>query len=225
MRTWVAAVVVAVCLGMVGVGAVAVAVAAAQQHPPPPGVPTSTEAGLDLVTTRRAPQASRGDRVSGDRVSGLRLASSPPVRLTIPRIGVRTDLTALGLSRDGTLEVPRDGSMAGWYTGAPTPGALGPAVVAGHVTWKAAPAVFFRLGELRRGDRVQVLRRDGSTAVFTVRRTIRVRKDRFPTEQVYGPTDRAALRLITCGGRFDDETGSFLDNVVVLAELTNVSGR
>lgn len=220
MRTWVAAVVVAVCLGMVGVGAVAVVVAAAAQHPPPPGVPATTEAGLGLVTTERAPQASLGDRVSG-----LRLASSPPVRLTVPRIGVRTDLTALGLTRGGTLEVPRDGRMAGWYTGAPTPGALGPAVVAGHVTWKAAPAVFFRLGELRRGDRVQVLRRDGSTAVFTVRRTIRVRKDRFPTEQVYGATDHAALRLITCGGRFDDQSGSFEDNVVVLAELTDVTGR
>jgi len=50
------------------------------------------------------------------------LAAAPPVRIRIPAIGVDSALIGLGLQADGTLEVPADGSVAGWFTGAPTPG-------------------------------------------------------------------------------------------------------
>ena len=61
------------------------------------------------------------------------MASSTPIRVQIPAIGVDSELMELGLQADGTMEVPPGGFPAGWYTGAPTPGELGPAVIAGHV--------------------------------------------------------------------------------------------
>jgi hypothetical protein len=79
--------------------------------------------------------------------------------------------------------------------------------------------VFFRLGNLRPGDRVTVSRRDGSVAVFEISRVRHYPKNRFPTELVYGNTDDAALRLITCGGSFNFSTGHFVDNVIAFGTL------
>ncbi len=134
-------------------------------------------------------------------------------------IGVDVDVMDLGLTDTGSLEVPPGAFPAGWYTGSPTPGELGPSVLAGHVSWNGTPGVFERLGELARGDEVSVVRDDGSTAVFTVERTRQYAKDAFPTSTVYGDLDHAGLRLITCGG-LDPDTGLYDDNVVVFARLT-----
>ncbi len=125
----------------------------------------------------------------------------------------------LGLRRDGTLEVPPQGFPAGWYTGAPTPGELGPAIIAGHVDWGGHPGVFHELRDLAPGDEVAVDRRDGSTAVFRVTRVEQFPKDAFPTAAVYGDIDHAGLRLITCGGSFDRRARSYDDNIVAFAEL------
>ena len=149
------------------------------------------------------------------------LPASRPLRLEIPSIDVSTgSLLALGTNTDGSLEVPKEFDRAGWWTPGPTPGQFGPAVTAGHVDPKRGPAVFYRLGQLRPGAEVRVQRADGRVARFTVDRVDRFAKDDFPTAQVYGnTTNRAELRLITCGGDFDRRTGHYVDNVVAFAHL------
>jgi sortase (surface protein transpeptidase) len=129
-------------------------------------------------------------------------------------------LVELGLEEDGTMDVPGP-SVAGWFSGGPSPGALGPAVIAGHVTWDG-PAVFYRLHTMRRGDEVAVTREDGRTAVFTVSRVARYPKSQFPSRAVYGAIDHAGLRLITCAGKYDAASSRYSDNVVVFAKLTSV---
>jgi sortase (surface protein transpeptidase) len=155
------------------------------------------------------------------------LPASKPVSLTIPAIGVESALIRLGQTADGTLEVPAPGrnyDKAGWYRYSPTPGVLGPSVIVGHVdSATTGPSVFFRLGKLRPRDQVRVTRTDGSVAIFEVDDVRRFRKARFPTKLVYGDTDHAALRLITCGGPFDS-AGHYRDNVVVLASLVGSEG-
>ena len=140
-----------------------------------------------------------------------------PVSLTIPLIGVKTRLITLGLAAGGALQVPSSTSVAGWYTGSPRPGAIGSAIIVGHIDSLTGPGVFFRLSELRRGDDVYVARADGTTAEFRVTSVQTYLKDRFPTQTVYGPTPDAELRLITCGGAFDPATGHYLSNIVVYA--------
>lgn len=147
------------------------------------------------------------------------MVAAAPVRLQIPSIGVDSELTDLGLRADGTLEVPSSGFPAGWYTGAPTPGELGPAIIAGHVDWGGRPGVFFDLRDLSSGDDIAITRRDGSTARFRVTRVEQFAKDDFPTQAVYGDLDHAGLRLITCGGAFDRQMRSYADNLVAFAEL------
>jgi hypothetical protein len=147
------------------------------------------------------------------------LAASRPVRVQIPAIGVDSELMDLGLQDDGTLEVPPEGFPAGWFTGAPTPGERGPAVIAGHVDWGGAPGVFAELRDVVAGDEIDVIREDGSTAVFRVREVGQYAKDAFPTAAVYGDLDHAGLRVITCGGDFDHAAQSYVDNTVVFADL------
>jgi Sortase domain len=142
-----------------------------------------------------------------------------PVRLTIPAIGVRTRLIRLGVTKAGTLQAPGSTSVAGWYTGSPRPGAIGAAVIAGHIDSYLGPGVFFRLRVLRPGELVYVRRANHSLAVFRVTRVRTYLKTRFPTQAVYGPVPDAQLRLITCGGTFDAATGHYLSNVVVFAIL------
>ena len=142
---------------------------------------------------------------------------SPPVRLSIPTIGVRSSLVRLGLAPDGSMEVPVDYGRAGWFTEGTLPGETGPAVIAGHVDSKSGPAVFYRLGKLRRGDTIEVDRADGVRLRFVVEERAEYPKASFPSEAVYGPVLWAALRLVTCGGEFDRARRSYRDNVVVYA--------
>jgi Sortase domain len=146
-------------------------------------------------------------------------AVAAPVRLVIPAIGVATPLVRLGLEADGAMAVPGDFGRAGWFTGGPVPGQVGPAVIAGHVDSRTGPAVFYRLRELRAGQAVLVERADGSRLRFVVERARSYPKAGFPTAAVFGPVPAAELRLITCGGDFDRARGSYRDNLVVFARL------
>ena len=140
-----------------------------------------------------------------------------PVALTIPLIGVRTHLITLGLTTSGELQVPSSTSVAGWYTGSPRPGAIGSAIIVGHIDSLSGPGVFYRLPELAAGDKIYVKRADGTLIEFRVASVQTYLKDHFPTEKVYGPVPDAELRLITCGGAFDASTGHYLSNIVVYA--------
>lgn len=150
------------------------------------------------------------------------LPKAAPVSLDIDAIGVHSRLHDLGLDSTGAIEAPsgRRYNEAAWYRHSPMPGSLGPSIILGHVDSASdGPSVFFRLGELARGDRISVTRTDGSIARFTVRTIARYSKEDFPTERVYGNLDHAGLRLITCGGAFNDAIGHYEDNVVVFARL------
>lgn len=146
---------------------------------------------------------------------------SAPVSLHIPKIGVTTSLVPLGLNPDHTIQVPplNQPMQAGWYTGAPTPGELGPAVILGHIDSSKGPAVFYHLDQLQPGDTAEVTRTDGLVARFVVDAVREYAKDHFPTQDVYGPLGYAGLRLITCGGTFDRHTRQYLDNTVIYAHL------
>jgi sortase (surface protein transpeptidase) len=184
-------------------------------RPPPLGVATVPVPTGPIVSpsARLEPGHSR----SADPRSATPAPVARPVSLTIPLIGVRTSLVTLGLTANGTLEVPSSTAVAGWYTGSARPGSVGPSVILGHVDSLSGPGVFYRLSELQRGDRVYVTRADGTTVEFRVTAVQIYLKASFPTQAVYGGTPYPELRLITCGGTFDYATGHYLSNTIVYA--------
>ncbi|HEX2134216.1 MAG TPA: class F sortase [Actinophytocola sp.] len=150
--------------------------------------------------------------------SAVTSGAGVPVEVRIPAIGATSSLMPLGLNPDRTVEVPPvdEPMRAGWFTGGPAPGEPGPAVLLGHVNGGGRPGIFARLAELEPGDEVLVRRTD-DTVRFTVRRVDQVPKTEFPADAVYGDTPGPELRLITCGGAFDEDAGSYRDNVIVYA--------
>lgn len=155
----------------------------------------------------------------------LVLTAAEPVSLSIPAIGVTSALSTLGRNADGTVEVPSldDPNVgAGWFRDSPPPGSLGPSVILGHVdSRRFGPGVFYDLRDLQPGDTVEITRTDGTVAVFAVDSVEIVPKATFPTLRVYGNIDHAGLRLITCGGDFDESARSYDDNVVAFASLVS----
>jgi hypothetical protein len=187
-------------------GAVAVSIAlGAQEHAPQPSLTAAGATG---------PSAGRARS----------LRHSLPVAIEIPAIGVHSALLRLGVKADGSIQVPplyKRPSEAAWYKYSVTPGQIGTSVIEGHVDNYAGPAVFFRLGALRPGDKVDVRLADGVTAVFRVTGVRQYPKSRFPARTIYRQTRYAALRLITCGGAFDYSTRQYLSSTVVFASLTS----
>ena len=137
-----------------------------------------------------------------------------PTVVEIRSIDVRAKIRGVGLNQDGSMEVPPFGS-AGWYRKGPKPGEPGSSVVVAHVDSYEGPDVFFRLHELRRGDTVMIHRADGSTGRWRVLTSEQTPKDELPVERIWNDTRRRVLRLVTCGGNFNEATGHYEDNITV----------
>jgi sortase (surface protein transpeptidase) len=190
-----------VAAGLIAAGAVVLGICVSRSSGPPQPGADAARPGLPVA-------------------AGPVLGASQPVRVDIPRIGVHAPLISLGLKPDGSVAVPslKQARLASWYDQGPTPGEVGPAVLLGHVDSKKGPAVFFELGRMRPGDRIDVARKDRTVARFTVDSVERVPKAQFPTNRVYGDLAYAGIRLITCGGGFDGH--HYTGNVIVYGHLT-----
>ncbi|HUK72093.1 MAG TPA: class F sortase [Streptosporangiaceae bacterium] len=175
----------------------------------------TTPAPLPHPAAAIAPTPAGQEVAVGGRSAGYQ--TPRPVALVIPAIGVNARLVDLGLTAAGTVQVPADPASPGWYTGSSRPGAIGSSVLLGHIDSPSGPAVFYRLGQLRPGERVYVRRADGTLAVFRIDAVRRYLKSHFPTAAVYGPAPDPELRLISCTGVFDQNLKSYLSNVVVYA--------
>jgi hypothetical protein len=208
-----AAIIIAAGLLAITVGTVGLLTrhSTAAMRPPPIGVATVPAPAGPIVSQ---PAALPG---SARLTTARPVPVARPVSLIIPMIGVKTQLIKLGLTADGVLQVPSSTTVAGWYSGSPRPGAIGPAIIEGHVDSLTGPGVFYRLSELQPGDRIYIGRADGTTVEFRVTAAQTYLKAYFPTAAVYGPTPDPELRLITCGGTFDYATGHYLSNTIIYA--------
>ncbi|SCG44465.1 class F sortase [Micromonospora halophytica] len=225
-RPWRAAgAAVVVLLAVAGAGMIG---ASLRTEPPPrppqpiaqaaPAAPDGrTDPDVGAVTSDGQPEVDEAPAPAA-------LPRSAPVTVSIPRIGVDAEVMSLGTNPDGTVQVPPldQAQRAGWYAPGASPGEDGNAVIVGHVdSAKLGPAVFFELGSLHRGDTITVTRADGTKATFTVGAVRSYPKAEFPHELVFGPNERPALRVVTCGGVFDQTAGSYTDNVIVFATMTS----
>ena len=142
-------------------------------------------------------------------------------RIRIASIGLDHRMTARGLSSDGTIDPPKGSVM--WFTGYDRvrPGAVGTAVIAGHVASGSRRDVFAKLSDVDVGDAVQVIEADGARRSYTVTRAGAIDKQKLTTDQaVWGVnTTRSRLAIITCDDAFGFRSdGHRVANFVVIAE-------
>jgi hypothetical protein len=169
-----------------------------------------------------SPAAVKAAVTTPPMVTTLGTVRSVPLTLKIPAIGLSVSVGTLGLNADGTVQVPTNTVHPGWFRLGPAPGQVGSAVILGHVDSYLGPGVFFQLRTLAAGDLVDVDLADGVTTQFTVDSVAIYSKPQFPAQRVYGSNGSSALQLVTCGGVFDHQTGSYLSNVVVYTSLSAV---
>ncbi len=145
--------------------------------------------------------------------------TAPPATLQVPAVGLQAPIVPVGLTADGQMNVPAP-SVAGWYRLGPSPGAVGPAVLVGHVDSSTGPAVFYRLTGVRVGDEVIVVNGDGSRSRFVISRLTVVNKGLFPSAAVFAPTAQPEIRLITCTGPFDTHSHHYVDSLILWGVAT-----
>jgi hypothetical protein len=163
------------------------------------------------------------------------VAPPEPVGIAIPRLHVSDEIVPVGIcakaappkcSGADELEVP-DVHEVGWYRGSPRPGAVGPALLAGHVNWREHPGApliagsFARIGDLRRGDEVIVTSKGGAVHRFVVYAVEQFEKAKYDEHMpaLLANTAGPELRLVTCSG---DLVGhDYLSNTVVSAEASS----
>ncbi len=209
--------IVAVVLALAGAGLVIVAVA--RRRSPPPAPSASAAGSIGSPTTETAATVPRSTRAGAVPTTVPGLSFSAPTELTIPSLGVDSELVRLDRNADGSVQVPESFHVAGWYQHSVSPGQVGPSVFLGHVDSKSGPGIFYRLGSMRPGDKVAVKRSDGTVANFVITGVRQYPKTGFPTIDVYGNTPTPTIRLITCGGAFDSATGHYLSNIVAFGQL------
>ena len=207
----------ALVIAAAGVVLIGVAVSAQRSAPQPPRSVGRTGSGPESSSAPSSPRLTPS-------TGRAPLGASSPLSISIPSIGVHSRVLPIGLAADGTLAVPKPGpnlDKAAWFKNSPTPGQPGPAVIEGHVDSQKGPSVFFELGKMRPGNKIEVTRADGVVAVFTVNAVRDYPKSAFPTRLVYGAADlgRPELRLITCSN-FNASIGHHTGNEVVFANLT-----
>ncbi|MFB7784099.1 class F sortase [Streptomyces vinaceus] len=175
------------------------------------------------LTSGCSASASGASGAAGPAKAASALSPSVPDRIEIPDIKVDAPLDTVGLDAQGVMQEPDFAKPddAAWYKEGPTPGEAGAAAIVGHMDTPQAPkAVFFNLKTLKKDEKIEVHRADGTTAVFAVDGVDTYKKDAFPTDKVYGDTHGSAqLRLITCGGNLTADR-HWDSNVVVFAHLT-----
>lgn len=198
-------------LGVVGFGALQIV--HSQQQPSGPPSPAAAE--------YLPPVPAPGSVFAGP------LGFSEPAEIDIPDVGIHAQVLKVGLGADGSVGVPPldQAQKAAWYDRSPSPGEAGPAIVDAHVDSRQIAGfrgAFYNLGAVQPGEQVRVTRSDRVVTVFTVDSVQQAPKAKFPTSRVYGSVPYAALRLITCGGAFDSDAGSYVDNTIVYAHMSEI---
>ncbi len=148
------------------------------------------------------------------------LAARPvttPVRVTIPALDVEGPVLPAGVNGESELDVPPDAGTLVWYRHGPSPGERGSAVIAGHLNWRGVSGLFADLAATPIGAEVTVGYDDGSEQSFVVSSVELVPKPAVSVNGVFARGGARVLRLVTCGGEFDDAESSYRSNVVVTA--------
>jgi sortase (surface protein transpeptidase) len=173
-------------------------------------------AGVQSPSTSAAPVPSATPNDLLARARAIMAPAAPPSRLVVPSIGVDATVEAVALDDQGRMATPSRSDRVAWYRPGSAPGDVGNAVIDGHLDWTSGPAVFWRLGQLRRGAPITVFRADGSQAQFVVDSTSQMPFD-SSTDSLFTLTGPPTLTLITCSGSWDRQRGTYLQRLVVRA--------
>lgn len=164
-------------------------------------------------------------------VSGAQQAQVPgqvPVSIVIPAADVDAEVERTKIV-DGQMLDPSGPWIVAWYEGTALAGEIGNAVMSGHVDyWDVGPAVFRNIANLSQGSEITLYGADGGTYTYGVEYIERIEVATLTQEklnQIVGPTDHAAVTLITCGGEFNYDAGEYYERDIIRARILGDTGQ
>ncbi|WP_256758685.1 class F sortase [Cohnella sp. WQ 127256] len=125
-----------------------------------------------------------------------------PSRLFIPTIGVHAGIEPVDVSSTGQMGVPKSTDKVGYLSSGILPGAVGNAVMDGHVDTYNGKAIFYHLKNLKKGDPV-FIKNDKERSIEFIVESIEIFKtSEAPINRIFGPMNEPRLNLITCAGKY-----------------------
>ena len=151
-----------------------------------------------------------------------------PVRIVIESIGVDSPVVEMGMDEQRIPYVPLNGQDVAWYNFSSLPGEGGNAVLAGHINWQQAPAVFSDLDDLQLGETIRLISEDGREYTYQVFANFFLTYENPYALQLMTPTLWDTVTLFTCGGTWIPDPnerfgGSYTNRTVVRARLVESS--
>lgn len=146
-----------------------------------------------------------------------------PIKVEIPALDLTAGVTPVGVTPKGTIEVPLDSDKVGWYEqNNIRPGQIGLALLTGHYdTVYRQKGVFYHLRELKENEVILIETEKGSRLIFQVTGLFFEPYDGFSHDLIYGNSESAEIRLITCHGSWDTAAHTYNQRLVVSARLAN----
>lgn len=178
--------------------------------------PQTLNLGQVVTTSTDTPSETPPD----DSCKEQAVAPGEPHVLKIPSVGIDGCVQKVGTDQNDDIATPSNVHLVGWYVKSVAPGEKGISLMDGHVSGRYSEAIFKRLGDLAPGAQVSVQSGEGRAVHFEV-----VDVASYPADKVmdvlFDPLDdvESQLTLITCGGKFDRQTQTYADRVVVRAKL------
>ena len=191
---------------------------------PPPAAPVGAVPST-IPGTVPAPAAPRPeDAAPPARVPVTPATQAPaeevpaPVRVVVDGSPIDMPVVPVGVEDSGDMTLPDNHVELGWYRYGPAPGSdEGAAVVAGHVDTLTEVTPMAGLEDVPAGARIRVERADGSVLRYRTESVRRVHKQSLAEADLFRRSGEPVLHLVTCGGRWLEDSGDYEDNVVLRA--------
>jgi LPXTG-site transpeptidase (sortase) family protein len=149
------------------------------------------------------------------------LDNTPPVQIKIPDLGIDASIVHMDMGADNILPVPTSGQDVAWYSYGARLGEEGNAILAGHIDWNRERGVFWTLRDAQPGQTITLVSSAGRVYEYQVD-WAKTFKEESPDglETLRSRVGGTTITLVTCTGRYDLQSQSYLDRHIVRATLT-----
>ena len=175
---------------------------------------------LGLQTTQQV--SSQDDQIPDEShvfdkdLKSYQVASTMPKIIEISKIGVRSRVLRTSQTKNGAVGVPRNIFDTAWYENSVIPGQFGSSLIVGHNHGPTTEGVFWNLAKLSPGDMIRITYGSGEQKSFRVESVVSKKTQEIDMAKILAsPDSDAKLFLMSCSGKYDKTTESYLNRTVV----------